>query len=58
VVTVEFHIVSLFLFPDGTEVFNCLKYEAALVISELAVLSESVQAHNVTLLLGKEGLFF
>jgi hypothetical protein len=57
VVTVDSQIVSLFLFPDGTEVFNCLKYETTLIICELAVLSQSVQTNNVFLGLDNEGFF-
>ena len=56
-ITIECQIVSLFLFPDGAEVFNCLKYETTLIICELAVLSESVQTYNVFLRLDNEGLF-
>jgi hypothetical protein len=57
VITVDSQIVSLFLFPDGAEVFNCLKYETTLIICEFAVLPESVQTNNVFLRLDNEGFF-
>lgn len=41
------------LFPDGRKIFNCFESEAALIKSELAVLSESVEANDKLLQFSK-----
>ena len=57
-VTVFSEILLLSAFPNGSKVFDGLKGKSSLLISELTILSESVEAHNILAMSGQERLFF
>ena len=46
------------MFPEGYELLDGLQDEATLIVGELTVLTESVNANNVALLLGEVCLLY
>lgn len=51
-------ILLLSALPNVSEVFNGLKHESSLIISELTVLSKGVEANNILAVLSQERFLF
>lgn len=51
-------ILLLSALPNVSEVFNGLKHESSLMISELTVLSKGVEANNILAVLSQERFLF